>query len=146
MQGTPLYMAPEIINEKPYDHQADLWSLGCILYETLAGEPPFSTNSIIRLALLIRDENIQWPSFLSATCVSFLKGLLEKEPSSRMTWTEILRHPFVKENIFILNEDIQDSPFTNPMSKSESLEKQKQTDNLMQNGIGGVIRKKYYFT
>lgn len=73
IKGTPLYMAPEIINEKPYDYQADLWSLGCILYETLAGEPPFSTNSIIRLALLIRDENVRWPSFLSETCISFLK-------------------------------------------------------------------------
>lgn len=141
-QGTPLYMAPEIINEKPYDYQADLWSLGCILYETLAGEPPFSTNSIIRLALLIRDENIQWPSFLTELCVSFLKGLLEKEPTARMTWTQILQHPFVKDNIFILNEDIQDSPFTNQMSKSECIEKQKQKDNLLQMGFGGAISKR----
>ena len=42
--GTPLYMSPELVEEKPYDHGADLWSLGCILYELYVGKPPFYTN------------------------------------------------------------------------------------------------------
>merc|ERR1711917_121087 len=37
IKGTPLYMAPELVQEKPYDHTADLWSLGCILYELFHG-------------------------------------------------------------------------------------------------------------
>ena len=49
-QGTPLYMAPELIEEKPYDHTADLWSLGCILYELLVGQPPFSTTSLFQVS------------------------------------------------------------------------------------------------
>lgn len=32
MSGTPLYMAPELVREQPYNHTADLWSLGVILY------------------------------------------------------------------------------------------------------------------
>lgn len=32
--GTPLYMAPELVREQPYNHTADLWSLGVILYVT----------------------------------------------------------------------------------------------------------------
>uniref|UniRef100_A0A1I8F6K6 non-specific serine/threonine protein kinase n=1 Tax=Macrostomum lignano TaxID=282301 RepID=A0A1I8F6K6_9PLAT len=47
IKGTPLYMSPELMEEKPYDHSADLWALGCILYELLTGSPPFSTNNII---------------------------------------------------------------------------------------------------
>ncbi|QQP42470.1 Uncharacterized protein FKW44_017153, partial [Caligus rogercresseyi] len=35
IKGTPLYMAPELIEERPYDASADLWSVGCILYELL---------------------------------------------------------------------------------------------------------------
>ena len=33
IKGTPLYMSPELVQEKPYDHTSDLWALGCILYE-----------------------------------------------------------------------------------------------------------------
>ncbi|KAH8088812.1 serine/threonine kinase [Aureococcus anophagefferens] len=40
--GSPLYMAPEILSFKRYDAKADLWSVGAVLFEMLAGEPPFS--------------------------------------------------------------------------------------------------------
>ena len=47
--GTPLYMAPELVQEQPYNHAADLWSLGVILYELFVGQPPFYTNSLYTL-------------------------------------------------------------------------------------------------
>ncbi|KAJ8932532.1 hypothetical protein NQ318_000649 [Aromia moschata] len=71
IKGTPLYMAPELIDEQPYDYNADLWSLGCIIYELLLGTPPFCTASILHLIRLIRHEQIQWPTFLSENCTSF---------------------------------------------------------------------------
>ena len=46
-------MAPELVQEQPYDHTVDLWSLGVILYELFRGEPPFYTNNIIALVGLI---------------------------------------------------------------------------------------------
>ena len=39
--GTPAYMAPEVLAGKPPDHRADLFSLGCVLYQCLTGVPPF---------------------------------------------------------------------------------------------------------
>lgn len=42
-------MAPEIVQEKPYNHTTDLWSLGVILYELFVGVPPFYTNNIYQL-------------------------------------------------------------------------------------------------
>jgi len=39
--GTPYYASPEVWKDKPYDNRSDIWSLGCVLYEMLALNPPF---------------------------------------------------------------------------------------------------------
>lgn len=44
--GTPYYIAPEIINEKPYSGECDMWSLGVVLYQYLTGTMPFDGDSI----------------------------------------------------------------------------------------------------
>lgn len=69
IKGTPLYMSPELVEEKPYDHTADLWSLGCILYELHTGAPPFYTNSIFHLVQLIVRDSVKWPDTMSDTCM-----------------------------------------------------------------------------
>ncbi|GBP55695.1 hypothetical protein EVAR_18988_1 [Eumeta japonica] len=134
IKGTPLYMAPELIDEKPYDHQADLWSLGCIVYELLAGQPPFCTMSIWQLIRMIRHKPVQWPSFISADARSFLQGLLHKDSARRMSWAEILEHPFVVGHILILPEDKQsDSPFTKPLTLSQQEAKLLQKEKISSN-------------
>jgi serine/threonine protein kinase len=40
--GTPLVMAPEVLNGKRYNHKADVWSLGVVYFEMLAGFTPFT--------------------------------------------------------------------------------------------------------
>uniref|UniRef100_A0A182SI56 non-specific serine/threonine protein kinase n=1 Tax=Anopheles maculatus TaxID=74869 RepID=A0A182SI56_9DIPT len=135
IKGTPLYMAPELLEAKPYDHHADLWSLGCIIYEMLAGEPPFSSTSMIHLVRLIRHQYIKWPSFLTSNCISFVQGLLERDPAKRMNWTRILNHPFVKGHIVTVEETVPLSPFTNPLTASQSREQKYQTQNMTSSNI-----------
>lgn len=69
IKGTPLYMCPELIQEKPYDHTADLWSLGCILYELHTGAPPFYTQSIFQLLNHIVTDPVTWPETMSDNCL-----------------------------------------------------------------------------
>ncbi|ALC49372.1 fu [Drosophila busckii] len=115
IKGTPLYMAPELLAEQPYDHHADMWSLGCIAYESMAGQPPFCATSILHLVKLIKHEDVKWPSTLSSDCRSFLQGLLEKDPGMRISWTQLLCHPFVEGKLYIAEvQAAQSSPFINP--------------------------------
>nr|XP_015192821.1 PREDICTED: serine/threonine-protein kinase 36 isoform X2 [Lepisosteus oculatus] len=116
IKGTPLYMSPELVEEKPYDHTADLWSLGCILYELHTGAPPFYTNSIFQLVQLIVRDPVKWPESMSPDCTSFLKGLLTKDPQKRLSWPHLLKHPFVSEGILVLSDEETDSPLTVSLS------------------------------
>ncbi|KAF4731648.1 hypothetical protein FOZ62_007491 [Perkinsus olseni] len=96
IKGTPLYMAPEVVQEQPYNHTADLWSLGVILYELFVGTPPFYTNSLYSLIHLIIKDPVKYPSNMSPDFKSFLQGLLVKNPSKRLSWPALLDHPFVR--------------------------------------------------
>lgn len=97
IKGTPLYMAPELVKEQPYDLTVDLWSLGVILYELLVGQPPFYTNSIYSLINHIVKDPVEYPANISLELRSFLQGLLRKDPRQRLSWPDLLRHPFVRE-------------------------------------------------
>ncbi|XP_026475229.1 serine/threonine-protein kinase fused-like [Ctenocephalides felis] len=142
IKGTPLYMAPELMSEQPYDHQADLWSLGCIIYETLVGEPPFSTTSILHLIQLIKHERVRWPSFISQECISFLQGLLQKNPLDRLSWQNILIHEFVQGHIIILDETSV-SPFTHPLTKSQAEAKELQHMKAIENKSCAIPVQEY---
>lgn len=98
IKGTPLYMAPELVQEQPYNHTVDLWSLGVILYELFVGKPPFFTNSIYTLIQKIVRDPLTWPEDMSAEFKSFLRGLLNKRPSERLSWPALLEHPFVRKS------------------------------------------------
>ncbi len=86
IKGTPLYMSPELVQEMPYDHTADLWSLGVIIYELFVGQPPFYTNSIYTLIQLIVKEEVKYPDNIVGDFKDFLSGLLNKNPQERLTW------------------------------------------------------------
>ncbi|KAI4317136.1 hypothetical protein L6164_025035 [Bauhinia variegata] len=59
--GSPLYMAPEVLQFQRYDDKADMWSVGAILFELLNGYPPFNGRNNVQLLKNIR----------SCTCLPF---------------------------------------------------------------------------
>ncbi|KAG8303444.1 Serine/threonine-protein kinase 36 [Homalodisca vitripennis] len=130
IKGTPLYMAPELIEESPYDHNADLWSLGCIVYEMVVGVPPFTTNSILQLVRMIRYEPISWPPYLSPHCQAFLQGLLHKDPTQRLSWPLLLHHPFLQDRVSSSIASEVSLPLTKELTTSQALAKESQKHDL----------------
>ena len=58
--GSPLYMAPELVNRQPYTEKVDVWSLGVITYQLLSGKTPFEANSIKKIDLNINNKKINF--------------------------------------------------------------------------------------
>ena len=125
IKGTPLYMAPELIEERPYDFKADLWSAGGILYEAAFGHPPFPTNSLFKLIQKIRYEQVSWPCDPQIKPeVALLQGLLEKDPKRRFNWIEILNHDYLKDNVKIQECLKMNMEFTSQLTESQELAKE----------------------
>eukprot|EP00033_Pygsuia_biforma_P002354 GCRY01002603.1.p1 GENE.GCRY01002603.1~~GCRY01002603.1.p1 ORF type:complete len:573 (+),score=100.87 GCRY01002603.1:172-1890(+) len=98
--GTPEYVAPDVLCQKPYDHMCDYWSLGIVCYELLVGDVPFASSSNQRMYQKILSPNfkVAFPSHISRHAVSFLKGLLERNPEKRLRYgdsPDIRAHPFL---------------------------------------------------
>ena len=82
--GTPYYMAPEIINEKDYDEKADIWSLGCLVYELAALKPPFDAGNAVSLAVKINKGQYQrLPSKYSNDLMTAISKMIQLDPRRR---------------------------------------------------------------
>ncbi|AEC09455.1 Protein kinase domain [Arabidopsis thaliana x Arabidopsis arenosa] len=99
--GSPLYMAPEIMQLQKYDAKADLWSVGAILFQLVTGRTPFTGNSQIQLLQnIIRSTELHFPGDcrdLSLDCIDLCQKLLRRNPVERLTFEEFFNHPFLSD-------------------------------------------------
>ena len=99
--GTPYFMSPEQYNSNRYDYKTDIWSLGCILYELVVFEKPFTAPNIVMLnykiskghyrPLLYSEDNAVW-NYL-------FRIMLEKDSHQRPDIHTLLRLPVVAERM-----------------------------------------------
>jgi serine/threonine-protein kinase len=89
--GTPLYMPPEQILGKPSDQRADLYSLGCMLYQMATGRPPFIGENInITLAAHVQNPAPPLPLSVPPSLSSTIVSLMMKNPDDRIATARLV--------------------------------------------------------
>ncbi|XP_047376932.1 calcium/calmodulin-dependent protein kinase type 1G [Sciurus carolinensis] len=110
--GTPGYVAPEVLAQKPYSKAVDCWSIGVITYILLCGYPPFYEETESKLFEKIKEGYYEFESpfwdDISESAKDFICHLLEKDPNERYTCEKALRHPWIDGNT-ALHRDIYPS-------------------------------------
>ncbi|KAJ7963402.1 Kinase family protein [Quillaja saponaria] len=112
--GSPLYMAPEIIQNQKYDAKADLWSVGAVLFQLVSGRPPFHGNSQYQLFQnILASTELRFPQGvlekLNPDCLDLCRGLLRQNPVERLTFKEFFNHKFLGESRSLVDPE-QSSP------------------------------------
>jgi len=98
--GTPYYMSPELVKNRPYDYKSDVWALGCVLYELTTLKHAFDANSLNGLAgKIVRGKYPPIPFDYSKDLRSMIAKMLSSSPSQRPSIEDILRLPFLRRNI-----------------------------------------------
>jgi serine/threonine protein kinase len=81
--GTPLYMAPELVQHQQYSEKVDVWSLGIITYQLLSGKTPFDGKNIKKINQYILQKEVKFPSkqwrHISENAKDFIRLCLTRE-------------------------------------------------------------------
>ena len=99
--GTPEYIAPEMLLKKGHDTRVDIWSVGVLMFELLAGYSPFVAKNNQDLYQNIRRLKIQWPKDMPPLAKNLIGKILKLNPLDRPSLQEILDHQWFKQTKMI---------------------------------------------
>lgn len=100
--GTPGYVAPEVLAQKPYGKAVDVWSIGVISYILLCGYPPFYDENDANLFAQILKGDFEFDSpywdEISDSAKDFIRHLMCVDVDKRFTCKQALAHPWISGN------------------------------------------------
>ena len=98
--GTPYYASPEVWNDNPYSYKSDLWSIGCVIYELCALQPPFQGKDLDELYENVckgKPERIN--KIYSDDLWNMILLLLQVDVNKRVDCNQFLNHELIKRKI-----------------------------------------------
>eukprot|EP00898_Chlorokybus_atmophyticus_P005851 jgi/Chlat1/6267/Chrsp44S09051 len=106
--GTPDYLAPEIILNKGHGKPVDWWAFGVLIYEMLAGYPPFYDEDPMGTYQKILSGKVYFPSHFSRSAKDLIKKLLQQDLTKRqLAFDTCIRYGNLKGGV----KDIKSHPF-----------------------------------
>ena len=92
--GTPVYLAPEIINNQGHDEHVDIWCIGVLLFELMAGFSPWQGDDVQTVRYNISRLKIRWPRDMDRDAMDLISKILKYNPEERLSLRQMLAHPF----------------------------------------------------
>ena len=124
--GTPLYLAPEVVQHLAYDWRADIWSAGCALYYIIMQRVPFYSENVISLGfLIVNKEHDPLPSVYSQELRELVNACMRKKPEGRPSASDVLAKYGYKFGMQITKQ--------NEMKKSAMCAQAKEVEPLKKN-------------
>ncbi|KAG5192720.1 kinase-like domain-containing protein [Tribonema minus] len=94
--GTAQYMTPQAVASQPQGREADLWAVGCCIYQFLVGQTPFHAPSPYLCFLRIKKGTVRFPRIVPPVAVDLITVLLRKKPAARLGSDETGGYPALK--------------------------------------------------
>nr|XP_019818133.1 PREDICTED: serine/threonine-protein kinase Nek11 isoform X1 [Bos indicus]XP_019818141.1 PREDICTED: serine/threonine-protein kinase Nek11 isoform X1 [Bos indicus] len=100
LTGTPHYMSPEALKHQGYDTKSDIWSLACILYEMCCMNHAFTGSNFLSIVLkIVEGDTPSLPERYPRQLNAIMESMLNKSPSLRPSAIEILKLPYIDEQL-----------------------------------------------
>lgn len=118
--GTLDYLAPEMVNRSGHTVKLDIWSLGVLLYEMLAGRAPFESKQKETLFENIRRLKLKFPMTFPPLAKDLVRRLLRINPEERLSLDELINHPWMRSTPLLrplLSIETQPTAPSSPRSK-----------------------------
>ena len=96
--GTPEYLSPEMAKKEGHNEMVDIWALGVLMFEFLAGYAPFTGSCPKELYANIKKLKINWPVDFPPLAKNLITKILKLNPSERLSLEEILDHAWFTQN------------------------------------------------
>ncbi|XP_009686150.1 serine/threonine-protein kinase Nek11 isoform X1 [Struthio camelus] len=112
--GTPYYMSPEALKHQGYNTKSDIWSLGCILYEMCCMNHAFSGHNFLSVVLkIVEGDTPSLPDSYPSKLNAVLNSMLNKNPTQRPAAAEILKMPYIDEQLKNIQYKLMHMPVEN---------------------------------
>ncbi|XP_047731486.1 serine/threonine-protein kinase Nek11 isoform X3 [Prionailurus viverrinus] len=118
LTGTPHYMSPEALKHQGYNTKSDIWSLACILYEMCCMNHAFTGSNFLSIVLkIVEGDTPSLPQRYPRELNTIMERMLNKSPSLRPSAIEILKIPYIDEQLQIRNFDAENLPLAHLMCR-----------------------------